>query len=254
MHAVVLMRNPKNFAKDALLASGWYVKRARNIPTGINWALDLKRLLKTTPGGNMLDVGANVGQTTLFMRREFPRAVIHAFEPVPDTFAILRQKTQHIHGVNRHEMAVGANEGSTEFSYLPKADVRNSLSTNRFEADPSARRARIAITTIDAFCSRENIEQVTLIKTDTEGFDADVLRGAKSMFSRNAISAVVSEATFDPKNQLQTQFHALEDFLLGHDFLLCSLYETEMLPRIDKYYGSFCNALFVRRSLLPATS
>ena len=244
----------KNLAKDALLSSGWYVKRARNIPTGINWALDFKRLLKATSGGNMLDVGANVGQTALFMRKEFPRAIIHAFEPVPDTFAVLRQTTQHVQGVQCHKMAVGAKEGLLEISYLPKGDVRNSLNTKRFVDDPAAHRAQVVITTIDAFCSANNIDHVDVIKTDTEGFDAEVLRGATCMFSRNAVSAVVSEVTFDPQNQLQTQFRSLEDFLLSHDFLLCSLYETEMLPRVDKYYGSFCNALFVRRSLLPAAS
>jgi FkbM family methyltransferase len=244
----------KSFLKDALLANGWYVKRARNMPTGVNWAQDLKRLLKSAPGGVMLDVGANVGQTTLFMRKEFPASVIHAFEPVPDTFAVLQQKARDLDGVFLHENAVGASEGTVEVSYLPKADARNSLITNRFAADPSARRARVAVTTIDAFCAANKIEQVCVLKTDTEGFDEQVLRGAEAMFSRNAVSAVVSEATFDPRNQLQTQFRALEGFLSSHDFLLCALYETEMLQRLDYNYGTFCNALFVRRDVLPDTT
>jgi len=55
------------------------------------------------------------------------------------------------------------------------------LIAKRFEADPAARRARVTITTIDAFCSANNIDQISVLKTDTEGFDAEVLRGADKM-------------------------------------------------------------------------
>ena len=40
----------------------------------------------------ILDFGANIGLATLYFARMYPDAVIHAFEPVPDNFALLREQ------------------------------------------------------------------------------------------------------------------------------------------------------------------
>src|SRR5258708_5327092 len=48
------------------------------------------------PGDTVFDVGANAGQyTTLFCRLVGSAGAVHAFEPVPPTFAILQDNLGH---------------------------------------------------------------------------------------------------------------------------------------------------------------
>lgn len=237
--------------KELLFSSGWYVKRVHNIPTGVNWALDLKRLLNKTPDGIFFDVGANVGQTARFMRREFPSAVIHAFEPVPDTFEILERNASAMDKLYIHKIALSDSDRVVDFSYVPNAEQRNSIENCRYDDDPSARRARATVMTIDNFCSANGIERITLIKTDTEGHDASVLSGARGLLFNARVGAVLTEVTFDRENRFNTQFSAVDELLYGAGFLLCSLYETETLQR-SHTDGAYCNALFVKRDLLPS--
>jgi hypothetical protein len=69
------------------------------------------------------------------------------------------------------------------------------------------------------------------------------------MFSRNTISVVFSESTFDP--QVQTADTVSCSGGVSVRLLLCSHYENETQARIDDHYDSFCNAML---SLLPAAS
>ncbi len=239
----------RKMAKHALDASGWYVKRFENVPTGVNWAWDLKRLFPEPLRGVMLDVGANIGQTTRFLSREFPTSKIFAFEPIPESFELLRRNTSQLGNVSLHEVAMSDTEGTREIPTVGSAPT-NSLTTQKLASDPKAKMTKIAMTTLDKFCSEEHIERIAVLKTDTEGHDTNVLRGASRLLTSERIDVVVSEVTFDEQNSLQTPFRALHEILFPSGFVLCSLYETETLQRCS-VDGTYCNAMFIRRALLP---
>ena len=56
------------------------------------------------------DVGANIGATTRQLLRDFPRARVFAFEPVPDTFAQLQRNLGRHRRVSLHNLALGPAE------------------------------------------------------------------------------------------------------------------------------------------------
>ena len=63
---------------------------------------------------------------------------------------------------------------------------------------------KVTVTTVDQICDTERIEQIDLLKIDTEGHEMDVLQGASSMISSGSIPAIQFEfgETF-----LHTQYH-----------------------------------------------
>lgn len=48
-------------------------------------------------------------------------------------------------------------------------------------------------TTVDAYCARNGIPHIDLLKIDAEGYDFNVLSGAKSMLSSHAVELVQFE-------------------------------------------------------------
>ena len=59
----------------------------------------------------------------------------------------------------------------------------------RFES----KRVKIKTNTVDIFCDKNKVNQIDLLKIDTEGAESRVLRGAKRMIENNQISMIQFE-------------------------------------------------------------
>lgn len=64
----------------------------------------------------------------------------------------------------------------------------------------------VAVGTVDTFAREFGVEEISLLKTDTEGFDAEVLRGAKSMISSGRIFLILIEVGFSKYDAGHTLF------------------------------------------------
>jgi len=238
----------KQSIKHMISAAGWSVKRTRNLPTGIDLGLDLKRMVLECQPSIIFDVGANIGQTSTWLHDYFPSSTIHAFEPVPETYKNLVKTTRHLQNIECHQFALGSKPSRMNISAIPNEE-RNSLVTGIFDDHPESQQVTIEVQTADIFCKEHNIDKIDILKTDTEGFDVAVIEGAAELLSNQCVSAVISEITFDSSDSLHSSFHELFAILGRYGFLPCGFYETERLFR-NSTDGTYCNALFVRQDLL----
>ncbi|HKY04230.1 MAG TPA: FkbM family methyltransferase [Blastocatellia bacterium] len=169
----------------------------------VSWNRDeynaFKSLLPT--GGVALDIGANVGcYSLLFGQWVGPSGKVFAFEPASETCENLRR---HIK-LNRLDAVVTAVEAAVsdanETASFLKLDNqgmnRLALSSEQAEA---ARVVRVATTTVDRFCEQAGVVP-DLIKIDVEGFELNVLRGAretiKAMGERPALFVEIHPTTW----------------------------------------------------------
>jgi FkbM family methyltransferase len=167
------------------------LRRRSNLPFGVRWEHDARCLMgsrATRP--TLLDVGANIGQTALRMAETFSDARIYSFEPVPATFATLRQNTAHLPGVECVNAALSDTAG--EAMITTSRDGQNTLMVEVVSSD----RVKVPLDTVDAFCEEQGIEHIDLLKIDTEGYETSVLRGANSMFEQCRIDFVLAECDF----------------------------------------------------------
>lgn len=238
----------RRVVRDGLARAGWYVRRTRGLPAGIDWMADLRRYVPALDPRVLFDVGANIGQTALWLHQHLPEATIHAFEPVPTTFQALQCATSGASAIHCHGVALGAEQGHASMRALP-GDEQNSLVTGIYDEHPDAEDTPIRIETVDRMCSKLGLQGIDILKTDTEGYDVDVMRGAEGQLRQGAISAVVSEATFQSGDRMHTQFANMAAFLDPHGLVCCGVYEPRTLFRRGRY-GAYCNALFVHVRLL----
>lgn len=140
----------------------------------------------------VLDVGANRGTWSNVALDAFPSAVVHAFEPVPDTYErLIRQVRPTSRLITSNVALTSRDDGELEMwtgshDTLASA-VRNPM--NRGDA------VVVESLTGDTYCERTGIEHIDLLKVDTEGHDLDVLRGFSSMLSSGSVDVIQFEFT-----------------------------------------------------------
>ncbi|NGM21814.1 FkbM family methyltransferase [Roseomonas stagni] len=190
----------------------------------------------------IFDVGANIGQSCTAFAVAAPEAeVIHAFEPVASTFAVLAGNVAANPRIKPCHAALGATSGEAMMT-------ARALSTNNrvIPARPGARNTEsVTILTGDQFCAHHGIEAISYLKIDTEGHDLDVLKGFAGTLPR--IDFVQVEASMNPYNTLHAPFRALEDLLRDAGFLLFQFYDQtfqNQLPVLRRANPVFIHSRF----------
>jgi FkbM family methyltransferase len=215
--------------------AGIDVRRISSQPFGQDAWLDVQRLSDAWGASvqTVFDVGANVGQTSLPLRRRFPDARILAFEPHPRTYERLVAELAD-ERIETFAFALGAEAGTADlFEY--RFSELNSLLANapyavRFGEHGSP--MPVSVRTIDDFCAEQAIAEIDLLKIDTEGYDLQVLEGARSLLTRGRVRFVYSEF-----NVLQERSHMSGGALLpiaglldGLGFHLVATYTQDVVP------------------------
>jgi len=197
----------------------------------------------------IFDVGANVGQTTKELRRWFPDAYVHAFEPTPAS----REAYQHLHAtdprVKLWPYAIASQPGRATF-HINQRSMTNSLLTSAptsaqwvGEANvTNVERIEVEVRTLDEFCEANRVERVDILKLDIQGSELDALRGATELFRRKAVRYVCLEAPFVLLYERQAFFHEIREFLAAQG---CELYGLFKLARHESDRLLFADALFM---------
>lgn len=193
----------------------------------------------------VFDVGANSGQTALMFSSLFPNAQIYSFEPIAETYQSLIKHTQNLPQVKAFQIAFGSKDESVKVYLKPNSEW-NSLANN--EMSDSGKWEDVRVTTIDGFLKKSNIHEIDILKTDTEGFDLEVLKGAEQFLSQNKVKFIISEVGFMPEDLQHSYFESIQTFLSSKGFRLLGF--TGLMDEWSHYFVhdrlglGYCNSIF----------
>jgi FkbM family methyltransferase len=125
--------------------------------------------------GLVLDLGANIGSTTVQFKHYFPDLKIWAFEPYPENFNLLKINTDRLSDVHCFNVGVGSKNSMVHFS---DGDSQNS-GVVRVVSHSNNTNLVLALDTI-------NIpEPVKMIKIDIEGHELPAFEGMRDLLLRD---------------------------------------------------------------------
>lgn len=137
----------------------------------------------------VLDIGANIGIMTVHLARRVGRGHVHAFEPVPENFAVLGRVVRHygLTNVSCHQVALGDAEGTLEMVMPTEGEVRKqglSRVVTGDSSDPtSGERYEVPQRRLDDLEFLAGAD-VAGIKVDVEDYEQFVFAGGRELIER----------------------------------------------------------------------
>lgn len=142
----------------------------------------------------LFDVGANVGDYSIALRRCFPFANIFAFEPSSINFQNL-----DISLTDKNVITFNIGFGESEGNFALYSNQRYSGISSLFNRQLThldiemQSFEEVEIKSIDKFCMEQAISNIHLLKLDTEGSEFSILKGAKKMIESDKIQYIQFE-------------------------------------------------------------
>jgi FkbM family methyltransferase len=168
----------------------------------------LKNGIQVDNTSTVLDIGANIGLFSLFLKQKYPDCKIFSFEPSPELFDILKLNLSQFKDVKIFDYGLSSEEKIGKFTYYPNYSIMSSFFPDEIEDakqlhagitnqiqkhNPNYNKKMIDVlvskklsqkkelqcklTTISAIIKQHNIEKIDLVKIDAEKAEFEILHG-----------------------------------------------------------------------------
>lgn len=203
----------------------------------------LKRVVR--PGSTAIDVGANCGVYALALSQCVGKSGrVWAFEPVSSTFDVLKRETAKAGNVRCEQIALSQECRDNvpmmvplAFGQIPEPALASlgepivhyhspiGRWMDKYLRGEKGKLDRIMVTTrtLDSFCGQ--LQDVSFIKVDVEGYELDFLKGAKAVLSK-----------FNPVVQFESHdrdISAFESYANDLGFKIGVLSRKDKLKEVD---------------------
>jgi FkbM family methyltransferase len=149
----------------------------------------LKALFAHHGIGFAFDVGANAGQTYDFLREKIGfRGHVTSFEPNPEAFAILRERTKPGAKWQTIRVALGPSEGTQVLNLTKNSKFSSFLDPHKVmngAGHTRKSRSSVSVHRVDRYVADAVSKKAPgrlFLKIDTQGYDLEVLKGLGDKF------------------------------------------------------------------------
>lgn len=142
------------------------------------------------PHWRILDVGAAIGQFSLFAAVCLPQVAVDAFEPSGANVATLRRNLRSNHVDDRvvvHQTALSHQKGVAQFATA----ARTWLSQLTTSDSPGAGLEEVTVNTLDSVLDELFIDRVDVLKINVAGFEPAVIEGAMRSLREKRVTIMV---------------------------------------------------------------
>jgi FkbM family methyltransferase len=153
-------------------------------------------------------------------------------------------------GVHLSNLGVGATIGQSTLIEIDRPDQSSFLAPAEAAYGEVVAHTQVQVTTLDEYCRTAGIDYIDILKTDTQGFELEVLRGAAGLIAEQRINLLHMEVIFASIYEDIPPFDAVYRFLLDHGFELVGFYQLEFVNQ----RAGWCDCLAVNPSFVRCSS
>lgn len=200
----------------------------------------------------VVEAGSFYGHDTLRMKEFWPNATIHAFEPVPEIFELLQEKTKSVSEVFCHNVALAQHNGTQTFFLSEKPQKPNIASQAGSLLPPQERlkwsdqefkkQITVNTTTLNNWVNQHKIEHIDFLWLDLQGYELNVLKAAENILP--TVRVIYTEVHFCQAYKDQYEYTQVKKWLESHGFTLVA----KDFPEQPKWF--FGNAVFVNNAIV----
>ena len=191
----------------------------------------------------VFDIGAHHGESIKLFLKKLRIKKIYSFEASPNNFKVLKKKISknYLKKVDIYNFGIG---DKISKSYINQAVESSSSTMNELNKNSKYLKRKlqvlniknnenfyhkipIQILTLDSFIEEHDIQNIDLLKIDTEGYEFNVLRGVSKYSER--IKLIYFEHHYDDMIIKNYKFSDIHKILEGKDFKMIK--KSKMLFR-----------------------
>lgn len=184
-------------------------------------------LMKKNDINTIVDIGANIGQYSLEMRKDGFKGKIVSFEPLTDAFLKLKNYAKNDKNWQVYNCAIGNEDGHT-FINIAGNSVSSSISNMQdvhLEIAPDSAytgKEEISINKLDTLFSNFYSENDRImLKIDAQGFEKNIIDGAEKFLEK--VILLQLEMSLVPMYENEMLFIDMIAYLKARNFELVSL-------------------------------
>lgn len=171
----------------------------------------------------VFDIGAAVGVVSRTLAKLTNVKEVHAFEPIPDSFQLLRKQVAGYPCVKCHNVALGSHNQREKLhlsslpdssSLLPMAESHKT----EFPDSANCREIEVEVARLDDFVAAHQLPLPDVIKIDVQGYELEALKGGLQAL-RHARYCVI-EMSFFALYEGSPIFEDVYQFMVAQGFIL----------------------------------
>ena len=212
----------------------------------------VEKFLPTNPV--IIDSGAFDGSDTARMKERWPNSVIYAFEPVPEIYNWLINKTMRYSGIYCFSLALSNKVGFSEFFLSEDPNnpgvsfqsgsllaPKEHLNYSHIEFNG---KITVPTITIDKWAETYGIDKIDMMWLDLQGMELDVLKASPKIMS--TVKVVYTEVEFVEAYEGQGLYGDMKKWMTEQGFVE---YAKNFDAPHKGGYGWFGDVLFIRADL-----
>jgi FkbM family methyltransferase len=241
---MILVKYIKKKSKKILLTLGYKISKINNKSLQNEDPFKATKSEINNVKPIIFDVGMNHGQTLKKIKSVIPLAIVHGFEPSKYCYNQLNTDFKDYNDVFINNKGLSDEVGKLVFNEY-SWDALNSFLNRAYGSAQIIEKYDVQVTTLDRYCLENHIKKIHILKSDTEGFELKVLKGAKQMMNDNAIKFILIELFFDLNFNGQSSVGEIFSYLERNHFTLVKFYEFSLT---GNGLASKVDALFINEN------
>jgi FkbM family methyltransferase len=221
--------------------SGYKIRGVKKIVKHNDFDAIIKFLWKQSINEKKIifDVGANLGQSIERFKKISNYSEVHSFEPTPDLFNKLSKNYSKTSGVKLNKLALGDKVGESSFNSYKYHKINSIIDIDDKSKFAKSRKIvsesndqnfteiiNVKVGTVDDYCKRNNVNEINLLKIDTQGFEDKVLLGSIESLKNNKIDIIELELVIGFAYKKNLTFYDIEKILSGNGYKLIAIEDS----------------------------